>query len=97
MILQPLKFIAKPIKSLYILNHKFQKRYKRDAINIDLYRSCRIRSNFYHEKIEIRNKSSTAQYPIRFLNSVINDFESKEHYPVITNYLLNDLNQKLLL
>ena len=33
---------------------------------------------------------STAGYPMRFVNSVINDFESKEHDLVITSFLFND-------
>ena len=33
---------------------------------------------------------STAGYPMRFANSVINDFESKEHDLVITSFLFND-------
>ena len=31
---------------------------------------------------------------MRFGNSVINDFESKEHDPMITNYLFNDFESK---
>ena len=52
--------------------------YKRNAINGDLYHSWRISSNYYHEKNEIRNKFSTAGYPMIFINTVINAFESKE-------------------
>ena len=44
---------------------------------------------------QIRCKFSSAGYPMRFGNSVINDFESKEHDPMITNYLMI-LNQSLL-
>ena len=70
------------------------KRYKRNAINGDLYRSWRISSNFYHEKSQIRSKFSSAGYPMRFVNSVINDFENKEHDPMIPNYLFNDFESK---
>ena len=31
---------------------------------------------------------------MRFVNSVINDFESKEHDPMILNYLFNDFESK---
>ena len=31
---------------------------------------------------------------MRFVNSVINDFESKEHEPMIPNYLFNDSESK---
>ena len=46
-------------------------------------------SNFYHEKNQIRSKFSSAGYPIRYVNSAINVFESKEHDLMI-------LNQRLL-
>ena len=50
---------------------QISKRYKRNAINGDLYGSWSISSNFYHEKNKLRNKFSSAGYPIRFVNSVI--------------------------
>ena len=53
------------------------KRYKRNTINGDLYRSWKISSNFCHEKNKIRNKFSTAGYPMRFGNSVINDNQNR--------------------
>ena len=31
---------------------------------------------------------------MRFVNTVINNFESKEHDPMIPNYLLNDFESK---
>ena len=70
------------------------KRYKRNAINGDLYSSWKISSNFYHEKNEIGKKFSTAGYPLRFVNSVINDFESKDHDPMIPRYLFKDFKSK---
>ena len=36
---------------------------------------------FYHEKSQIRSKFSSAGYRMRFVNSVINGFEIKEHDP----------------
>ena len=33
---------------------------------------------------------------MRFVNSVINDFESKEDDPMIPNYLFNDFESKLI-
>ena len=45
------------------------KRYKRNAVNGDLYCSWRISSNVCHKKNEIRNKFSSAGYPMRFVNS----------------------------
>ena len=70
------------------------KRYKITAINGDLYCSWRINSNFHHEKNQIRSKFSSAGYPVSFVNSVINDFESKEHDPMIPNYLFDDFESK---
>ena len=55
---------------------KLPKRYKRNAINGELYRSKRIATNFKEEETRIRRKYQTAGYPIRFVNSVINDFNS---------------------
>ena len=31
---------------------------------------------------------------MKFVNSAINDFESKEHDPMITNYLFNNFESK---
>ena len=70
------------------------KRYKIIAINGDLYYSWRISSNFYHEKNQIRRKFSSAGYQMRFVNSAINDFESKEYDPMTPNYLFNDFESK---
>ena len=50
--------------------------------------------NFYHEKNQIRKKSSTARYPLGFLNIAINDFESKEHDPGLPSYLSKDFESK---
>ena len=49
---------------------------------------------FYHDKKEIRSKFSTEAYPMKVLNSVINDFERKQHDPMIPNYLFNDFESK---
>ena len=54
----------------------------------------RISSNFYHEKNQIRSKCSSAGYAMRHVNSVIKDFKSKEHDPMIPNYLFNDFESK---
>ena len=71
---------------------QFQKRNKRYAINGDLNRSWSTSSHFYHEKNEIRSKFLSAGYPMRSVNNVTNDSESKEHDPMIPNFLFNDLN-----
>ena len=43
---------------------------------------------------QIRRKFSSAGYPMRFVNSMINDIESKECDPMIPNYLFNDFESK---
>ena len=42
----------------------------------------------------IRKTQLEVGYPMRFANSMINDFESKEHDPVMSNYLFNDFESK---
>ena len=54
------------------------KRYKRNTINGDLSRAAKISSDFEKEKEAIRLKYNKAEYPKRFVNSVIRDFESKK-------------------
>ena len=57
-----------------------------------IYGSWRISSNFYHEKNQITSKFSSAGYPMRFANSVINDFDIKsmtQLYPIIYLVILN--------
>ena len=73
---------------------RIPKRYKRNAINGDLYCSWRISLNFCYEKNKIRNKFSSAGQPMRFVNSVINTFENKKHEPMIPSYLFNDCESK---
>ena len=51
---------------------KTPKSYKRNAINGDLHRSKRISSNFDKEIPLIKGKFIKADYPFRFINSVIN-------------------------
>ena len=82
------------MNSLYIGNRKFLKSYKRNTINGDLYRSWKISSKFCHEENESRNKFSSPEYPMRYVNSVIHDFESKEHDLTIPSYLFDDFESK---
>ena len=48
---------------------------KRNAINGDLHRSKRISSNFDEEIPLIKEKFMKADYPLRFINSVVNEFQ----------------------
>ena len=54
---------------------KTPKRYKRNTINGDLHRSKRISSNFDEEIPLIKEKFMKADYPLRFINSVVNEFQ----------------------
>ena len=54
---------------------KTTKRYKRNTINGDLHCSKRISSNFDEEIPLIKEKFMKADYPLRFINSVVNEFQ----------------------
>ena len=56
---------------------KIPKRYKRNAINADLNRAARIASTFTEEIPTIKQKFLSADYPPRFVNSVIKQFNEK--------------------
>ena len=56
------------------------KRYKRNTINGNLYRSKRISSNLDEKIILMREKFMKADYPSRFINSVINEFHRGKDY-----------------
>ena len=56
---------------------KIPKRYKRNNINGDLHRAKKIASNFENEIIKIRNKYIKADYPLRYINSVISAFNNE--------------------
>ena len=56
---------------------KVPKRYKRNAINGDLSRSYRIGMDFEYEKVKINEKFTKAGFPVRFTNSVVEQFEEK--------------------
>ena len=65
----------KNIKLPSPLTSKTPKRYKRNTINGGLHRSKRISSNFDEEIPLIKEKFMKADYPLRFINSVISYFE----------------------
>ena len=55
------------------------KRYNRNTINRDLYRAKRIATNLGNELVIIKRKFLAADYPHRFINSIINTFIEKEN------------------
>ena len=50
------------------------KRSKRNSVNGDLHCSKRISSNFEEEISLVKEKFIKAVYPLRFINSVVNEF-----------------------
>ena len=54
---------------------KSPKRCKQNTINGDLHRSKIILSNFDEEILQIKEKFMEADYPLRFINSVANEFQ----------------------
>ena len=53
------------------------KRYKRNIVNTDLYRAKRIASNLDNELVIIKKKFLAADYPHKFVNSIISTFIEK--------------------
>ena len=68
----------KPNKLPTNWSSKVPKRYKRNAINGDLYRASKIATDFNAEKETIKRKYKLANYPDNFVSSVIKDFEDKK-------------------
>ena len=54
---------------------KTQKLYKHNTVNGDLHCSKRIASNFDEEIPLIKEKFMKADYPLHFINSVVNEFQ----------------------
>ena len=59
-------------------NSKIPKQYKRNMLLGDLHRAKKISSNFVEEKKTIKTKYIKAEFPLRFINSIVNSFEEKE-------------------
>ena len=68
------------------------KRYKRNTINTDLYCAKRIVTNLDNELVIIKKKFLAADYPHRFINSVINTFIEKENKE--EEYLIPQFSKK---
>ena len=58
-------------------NSKVPKKYKRNAINADLFRSMRITSDMEKEITVVKEKFTRAGFPVRFTDSVIRQFDEK--------------------
>ena len=57
--------------------------YKENTINGDLHRSKRISSQFDKEIPLIKEKFMKADYPLRFINSAVNDFRKNVEMKVL--------------
>ena len=55
---------------------KIPKCYKQNTINGDLHSSKRISSNFDKEISLIKENFIKADYPLHFINSVVNEFQN---------------------
>ena len=89
----------KPNKLPTHWSSKVPKRYKRNAINSDLNRSHRISMNFTAEKEIIRDKFNNAGFPVRFIESVIEQFEKKltEDDLIIPEFLFKEPKKFVLI
>ena len=82
----------KPTKLPVTWNSKIPKRYKRNTINTELHRAWKIASHFDREISLIKLKFTNAGFPIKFIESVVRDFQSKienEDF-IIPPWLMND-------
>ena len=57
---------------------KVPKKFKRNIINNDLHRAEKLSTDFCNEIREIKHKFESADYPVRFVDSVIKDFKERE-------------------
>ena len=57
---------------------KIPKKIKRNIISNELHRARKISSDFEKETDEIKKKYKMANYPPRFIDSIIRDFKDKE-------------------
>ena len=90
----------KPNKLLTHWSSKIPKKYKRNMINGDLNRSYKISMNFQAEKEIITKKFLNADFPTRFIHSVIKQFEEKSFTPddlIIPEFLFEEPRQFILL
>ena len=80
---------------------KIPKRYKQNAVHADLNRAAQITSTFTEEIPTFKQKLLSADYPHRFLNSVIKQFNGKcngnsqDHYIIPPDFF--DIPKPLLL
>ena len=65
----------KPNKYPNVWESKIPKRYKRNTIKTDLHRAQKISSDFDQEIKIIKNRYLKANYPLVFINNVINNFK----------------------
>ena len=73
---------------------KVPKRYKRNAIHGELHRASKISSNFNNEINRIKKKFSDVGFPMKFIESVIRDFQKtpdiNDEERIIPEWLFDD-------
>ena len=80
-----------------ISTNVFTTRYRRNAITGELHRANKIASTFDKEVLRIKKKFLSAGFPIRFINTVVEDFtKSPDDEPLIPNWLFDDRLVKTL-
>ena len=81
------------VSTLRSSNNQSGIRYKRDAINGELYRARKIANDFEKEKNRIRKKFLDVGFPSRFIESVIRNFTTvsrAEEVNIIPDWLFED-------
>ena len=71
------KFIERKAKYLYTGHQKYQSNIKKNTITTDLHQAGNIASNMKEEIQNIHKKFIKDDYPITFVNSVINQYNYK--------------------
>ena len=84
------KVFQKQNKLPNVWQSKIPKRYKRNAIKTDLHRAKRISSDFPAEIKIIQKKYLKANFPVRFINSVIKNFNEPDDDMIIPEFLFNE-------
>ena len=81
---------TKPHKLPILWTSRIPSKYKKNAIRTELYRAREISSNFEEEIQRIRQKFTDAGFPVRFINSVIKEFNEIPEDIEIPNWLFED-------
>lgn len=87
---------TKPNKLPGFWKSRIPNKYKRNAIRTELHRASKISSDFGAEVSRITRKYSDAGYPIRFINSVVREFNQVTDEPLIPYWLFEDRRKVII-